>query len=127
MTSHSSLRWVLAADAAGMIAFGLAYLLVCGPIARLLSVAEGLVLGAGTGMLLIGAAVGLLASRPRPAPVPVRLVIAAGAGWVLVSLAALTFGWVSPNAIGTAWIILQAVPVTAFAYLQFTIHTRKPR
>ncbi|MGI5346843.1 hypothetical protein ACQEU8_01460 [Streptomyces sp. CA-250714] len=117
-SAYAPLRRILAMDAAGMLVFGLAYLLASGPLARLLGVGDQLVLTAGGLMLTIGVYVAVLSSRAQPPTASVRLVIAIGAAWVAASVAAILLDWSDPNTIGTAWIALQAVPVSVFALLQ---------
>ncbi|MFF4948578.1 hypothetical protein [Streptomyces chattanoogensis] len=105
-------------DAAGMIAFGLVYLLGSGPLARLLGVGDTLVLTAGGLMLTIGMGVALLARRAHPPTASVRLVALIGAAWVAASVASLVLNWWDTNTVGTVWTVLQAVPVSVFAILQ---------
>ncbi|MFC9238426.1 hypothetical protein ACFTZK_18485 [Streptomyces decoyicus] len=113
-----SLRRILAMDAAGMIVFGLVYVLVSGPLARLLGVGDKLVLTAGGLMLTIGVGVALLARRAHPPTASVWLVVALGIAWVAASFASLVLNWWDTNTVGTVWTVLQAVPVSVFALLQ---------
>ncbi|WKX71316.1 hypothetical protein [Streptomyces sp. XD-27] len=118
MPAHAPLRRILAMDAAGMIVFGLVYLLVSGPLARLLGVGDKVVLTSGGLMLTIGVGVAVLAGRARPPAASVRLVVAIGIAWVAASVASLVLDWWHPNAVGTVWTVLQAIPVSVFAILQ---------
>ncbi|MFD3423036.1 hypothetical protein [Streptomyces decoyicus] len=121
----SSLRRILAMDAAGMIVFGLVYLFASGALARLLGVSDTLVLTAGGLMLTIGVGVALLAGRARPPVASVRLVAVIGAAWVAASVASLALDWWDPNAVGTAWTVLQAIPVSVFTILQLAALRRR--
>lgn len=112
------LRRILAMDAAGMIVFGLAYLLLHGPLGRLLGLGGGPVLTCGGLMLAIGVGVAALAGRARPPAGAVRLVVAIGTAWVALSAASLVLPWWNTTAAGTVWTVLQAVPVSVFAVLQ---------
>ncbi|MFI1678186.1 hypothetical protein [Streptomyces sp. NPDC020607] len=113
-----SLRRILAMDAAGMIVFGFVYLFASGALARLLGVGDELVLTVGGLMLTIGVGVALLAVRARPPVASVRLVVVTGTVWVAASVASLVLDWWDPNAVGTMWTVLQAVPVSVFTVLQ---------
>ncbi|MFF4953253.1 hypothetical protein [Streptomyces chattanoogensis] len=69
-------------------------------------------------MLTIGVGVALLAGRTHPPAAAVRLVVAIGGLWVATSFASLVLNWWDTNTLGTAWTILQAIPVAVFAILQ---------
>ncbi|GAA4056720.1 hypothetical protein [Streptomyces shaanxiensis] len=112
------LRRFLALDAVVTGANGLAYLAVSGPLGRFLGVDSGLLLALGAFLTVYAAAVGLLASRARPAALPVRAVIEANLGWTALSLVALAV-WLSPTAAGAVWTVLQALTVAGFAGLQY--------
>ncbi|MBT2416650.1 hypothetical protein J7F01_35210 [Streptomyces sp. ISL-22] len=112
------LRRFLALDAVVTGANGLAYLVVSGPLGRLLGVDPGLLLGLGAFLTVFAAGVGLLASRARPAAFPVRAVIEANLVWAVLSLVALVM-WLSPTTAGAVWTVLQALTVAGFAALQY--------
>jgi hypothetical protein len=63
------------------------------------------------------AAVGLLASRARPAVLPVKAVVEINLAWSALSVLALAL-WLSPTATGAVWTVLQAATVAGFAALQ---------
>lgn len=111
------LRRFLALDAMVTGANGLAYLGASGPLGRLLGVDSALLLALGAFLTGYAAAVGLLASRARPAALGVRAVIEANLAWSVLSLAALAL-WLSPSTAGGVWTVLQAVTVAGFAVLQ---------
>ncbi|MFZ3473885.1 hypothetical protein ACODT3_06755 [Streptomyces sp. 4.24] len=112
-----ALRRVLALDAVVSTANGLAYAAFSAPLGRLLGVGQGLLLGLGVFMLLYGAGVGLLASRPQPPVFPVRIVIEGNCAWAALSLVALVV-WFTPTTAGAVWIVAQALIVASFALLQ---------
>ncbi|WP_309064108.1 hypothetical protein [Streptomyces sp.] len=116
--AHARLRRVLALDAAGMIVFGLVYLLASGRLAPLLGVGDKPVLTAGGLMLVIGAGVALLATRADPPAAPVRIVVVTGIVWVAASAASLALDWWDTTTVGTVWTVLQAVSVSVFTVLQ---------
>ncbi|MFF5476463.1 hypothetical protein ACFY5C_03770 [Streptomyces sp. NPDC012935] len=111
------LRRFLALDAVVTGANGLAYLAASGPLGRLLGVDGTLLLAVGAFLTGYAAAVGLLASRARPAALPVRVVIEANLAWSVLSVAALAL-WLSPSPAGGVWTVLQALTVAGFAALQ---------
>ncbi|OQD53556.1 hypothetical protein BM536_024875 [Streptomyces phaeoluteigriseus] len=114
---HSALRRFLALDALVTGANGVAYLAASGPLGRLLGVDSALLLPLGLVLTVYAVAVGLLASRARPAALPVKAVVEGNLAWSALSLVALAL-WLSPTATGAVWTVLQAVTVAGFAALQ---------
>jgi hypothetical protein len=114
---NTALRRFLALDTAVTGANGLAYLMASGPLAGLLGVDRALLLELGVFLTAYAVAVGLLASRPRPAALPVKAVIEANLAWSAVSCVALGL-WLDPSAAGAVWTVLQALTVAGFALLQ---------
>ncbi|MFE7270452.1 hypothetical protein [Streptomyces sp. NPDC057623] len=111
------LRRLLALDAVVTGANALAYLAASGPLGRLLGVDRALLLALGAFLAGYAGAVGLLASRARPAAFPVRAVIEANIAWSVLSCVALAM-WLAPTRAGVVWTVLQALTVAAFAALQ---------
>ncbi|MGW1769000.1 hypothetical protein ACWCQL_33770 [Streptomyces sp. NPDC002073] len=111
------LRRFLALDAVVTTANGLAYAAFSAPLGRLLGVGQELLLGLGIFLVLYGAAVGRLASRPQPPVLAVKLVIEANTAWAVLSLLSLVL-WLSPTTAGAVWIPAQAATVGGFALLQ---------
>jgi hypothetical protein len=118
-TSHpgTALRRFLALDAVVTGANGVAYLAASGPLGRLLGVGSTLLLELGLVLTVYAAAVGLLASRARPAVLPVKAVVEINLAWSALSVLALAL-WLSPTATGAVWTVLQAATVAGFATLQ---------
>ncbi|MEU9032966.1 hypothetical protein AB0D46_36785 [Streptomyces sp. NPDC048383] len=114
---RTALRRFLALDAVVTSGNGLAYAAFSAPLGRLLGVDGRLLLGLGVFLLLYGAGVGLLATRPRPAGFPVKMVIEANYAWAVLSLVALFIG-PAPTTAGAVWIPAQALTVASFALLQ---------
>ncbi|MFI0086833.1 hypothetical protein [Streptomyces bobili] len=114
---HSALRRFLALDAVVTGANGVAYLAASGPLGRLLGVGSTLLLELGLVLTVYAAAVGLLASRARPAVLPVKAVVEVNLAWSALSVLALAL-WLSPTATGAVWTVLQAATVAGFAALQ---------
>ncbi|MFG3259917.1 hypothetical protein [Streptomyces sp. NPDC048172] len=114
------LRRFLALDALVTGVNGLAYLLLSGPVGRLLGVGQDLVVGLGAGLILYAAAVGWAATR-RPAPRPaVQAIVETNLAWTVLSLAAMVLWFDGLTTAGNVWIPLQAAVVAGFAVLQYT-------
>lgn len=113
------LRRFLALDAAVTGANALAYLVLSGPLGRLLGVGSPLLLALGAFLAGYSAGVALLAARPHPPALGVRAVVEANLAWSAVSCVALAL-WLTPSTAGAVWTVLQALVVAAFAVLQQT-------
>ncbi len=119
------LRWALLADAAASGVMGLSMLLGAGPLGALLHLPAGLLSGAGLALLPYAALVAWLGSRASLTRAAVWTVIGINAIWVVDSLLLLANGWVQPNGLGQAFIVIQALAVALFAELQF-LGLRRP-
>ncbi|MBD0689941.1 hypothetical protein BG452_06990 [Streptomyces sp. CBMA123] len=116
MFSPWTVRGVLALDAVVTAGNGLAYLVLAGPLGRLLGVGRVTLLLLGLLLTGHGLVVGALAAR-RPPRAAVEVVVGVNAAWVALSLAALAV-WFEPTAVGAVWIPLQAAAVALFVVLQ---------
>jgi hypothetical protein len=113
------LRRVLLADAAASLATGLLMLLGAGMLGPLLGLPEALLRTAGAVLLPFAAVVAWLGSRPSPTRAAVWSVIACNGVWVAESILLLWLEWVTPNTLGSAFVIVQAVAVGALAELEY--------
>jgi hypothetical protein len=113
---RSLLRPAFVLDAAVTGMCGVAYLAAAGPLEDLLGLPASWLRIAGA-VLVAFAALVALASR-QPSRAAVRAIVAVNAAWVVGSLVLAIAGWESPETIGTAWIVLQALVVAGFAELQ---------
>ncbi|OPF92709.1 hypothetical protein [Rhodopseudomonas palustris] len=113
------LRRALQADALVSGAMALLLSLAAGTLSRLLALPQPLLLE--TGLFLIGyaALVGWLGTRRALPKALVLIVIGGNALWTLGSVALLLSGMVAPNALGVAFVLIQATAVGIFAELQF--------
>lgn len=121
----SFLRRVLWFDAATCVLTGLGLIAFAGFVERALAIPAALCLPAGTVLLVFGAAVGAIGSRRdlfRPA---VWWIAALNGLWAVGSVLALFAGWLDPNALGTALVVIQAVAVAIIAELQ-VVGLRRP-
>lgn len=114
---RTALRRFLGFDSLVTTGNGLAYVALSAPLERLLGVGQDLLFALGILLVLYGAAVGLLASRPAPPAFPVKLVIETNYAWAALSLVSLLV-WFTPTAAGLVWIPAQALTVAAFGLLQ---------
>lgn len=113
------LRQVLLADAAASGATGLLMTIGAAPLEGLLGLPAALLRYAGLSLLPFAALLafaGTRSSLPRPA---VWAVIVVNALWVADSILLLLGGWVSPTALGTAFVIAQALAVALLAELEY--------
>ena len=117
---HTSLlRRALAADAIGSGTLGIALIVAAGPFAQLFGLTESMLSVVGLLLLPWAAWTGWLALQSDPPRTQVWSVIGINTLWVIDSVLLLMSGWVQPNALGTAFIVAQAVAVGVFAELQY--------
>ena len=124
--SPSFLSRVVAADAVISGTTGLALAVFAGPLESVLGLPAALLRGAGLALLPFAAVVLGIARRD---PVPaggVKGIMAANVVWVAASALLLVSGWVSPTALGTAFVVAQAVAVVGLTELEFFALRRTP-
>jgi hypothetical protein len=119
LSTLSFLRRVLWLDALSAAAMGIALLTLCGPLADWLALPLHLLREAGIALLPFAAFVAFLASRAQPPRFGVGVVVAVNVIWAIDSIALLFTDMVSPNALGYAFVIVQAFVVALFAELQY--------
>jgi hypothetical protein len=113
------LRRAILADA---IFSGLSAVLLtfdAGALAPLLDLPEALLRETGLFLIAYAALVGWLGTRQTLPRALVAIVIAGNAAWTLASIALLFSGAVTPNLVGEAFVVMQAIAVGAFAELQY--------
>jgi len=119
-TRNTLLHRALQLDAVASGILGAVLVAASEPVGRLLDLPPILLFGAGLVMLAWAAVTGWLGTRlvvPRGgaiAAVVVNLV------WVANSVVLLLTGWVEPNGLGVAFILVQALAVLALTELQYT-------
>ncbi|MBV9791250.1 MAG: hypothetical protein JOZ51_23850 [Chloroflexi bacterium] len=113
----SFLRRVLLADALMSGAAGLLMLLGAGVLTQTLDLPATLLRSAGLILLSYAAFVVYVANRSQRAMV--WAVILINALWAIDSVVLLLSGWVAPNALGYAFVLVQAVAVAVFAELEY--------
>ena len=113
------LRRAILADA---IFSGISALLLtfgAGALAPLLDLPEALLRETGLFLIAYAALVGRLGTRSSMPRALVAIVIAGNAAWTLASIALLFSDAVTPNLLGEAFVVMQAIAVGAFAELQY--------
>jgi glucose uptake protein GlcU len=113
------LRRALLADALISGATGLLMLIGANILASILGLPEALLRYAGLVLLPYSALVAYVATREQLRPWAVWAVIIANAIWAVDSIILLLSAWLTPNALGYAFIIFQALVVAAFAEIQY--------
>jgi hypothetical protein len=113
------LRRAIQADA--IITGAMAVLLVAaaGVLGPMLNLPDAFLREVGVFLIVYAALVGFLGTRELMPKAAVWLVIIANAIWTIDSIALLFTGWVSPNLLGQAFVVAQAVAVAIFAELQY--------
>jgi hypothetical protein len=114
------LRNVLLADAVSCVATGALQVLFTERLAGLLNLPMSLLSGTGWFLLAYAATVGTIAMRDPLPRAFVGLLVAGNLGWAVGCGALLASGWVTPSALGVAWIAAQAATVAVLAELQWT-------
>lgn len=115
MTRNQLLRPVLLFDAATCLAMGALLVAAAGPVAGLTGLPVPLLREAGT--VLFPFALFVLWAARRGGGWPVQAVIATNLAWVAASFGAIALA--QPNALGIAFVAVQALAVGAIAALQF--------
>jgi hypothetical protein len=113
------LRRALRLDAVASGVLGAVLVVASGPVGRLLELPAMLLLDAGLVMLVWAAVTGWLGTR---APIPRRgaaAVIVVNLLWAIDSAVLLVTGWVEPNGLGVAFVLVQAAAVLGLAELQY--------
>lgn len=113
------LRRVFAADALLCIVTGLLFWLGAGLLENLLQLPAALLRPLGMFLVPYGALIALLATRTHAPRWAMWAAIIVNMLWAVDSFVLLASGWVQPNALGTAFVIFQAVVVAGFALLQY--------
>ncbi len=113
-----SLRTLLAVDAAMCLASGVLLAVAAGPLAELFALPAALLRGAGLVLLPWAAFVAWWASRAAPPRRAVLAVVVVNLLWTVDSVLLLASGWVAPNGLGVAFVLVQAAAGAAIAVLQ---------
>ena len=119
MTPSLFLRRALAADAIFSGAGAVIFTLGAGELAPLFDLPEALLLETGLFLIVYAAFVGWLGTRQSFPRILAGIVVVGNAAWTLASIALLFGGAVTPNLLGEAAVVAQAIATGIFAELQF--------
>ena len=119
------LRYVLMADALASGATAALMILGASFLSGLLALPGGLLFEAGLILVPYVLLVAFIASRPTIPVKPVWFIIACNALWTAGSLILLFSGLVAPNALGYAFVIVQAAAVALLGELQYVALRQK--
>jgi len=114
------LRTALKLDAAVTALNGAAYLIGAALLEDLLGLPPNPLRAIGAFLVVYGAIVWYVGTRPQISRRAAWAVVAVNAVWAVDSVVVAAFGWGVPTAAGTGWIVLQALVVGGFAVLQRT-------
>lgn len=118
MNGASGLRGILVADALISGSTGVLLLAGAGVVGPLLGISESLLRSAGIILVPFAAGVYSLSTRPVSRGAVLAVIVLNGL-WVAGSVALLAAGGIAPTALGTAFVVAQAVVVAIFAELQY--------
>lgn len=119
------LRLALAADAVASIGLGGLMIAAAGFIAGLTELPSSLLFWAGVALLPWGAYIALVAARPAPPRMATQIVIEVNLLWTIGSFALMALGVIQPNALGIAFVTVQALAVMGLAAAQW-VAMREP-
>jgi hypothetical protein len=95
------------------------FTLGAGELAPLFDLPEALLLETGLFLIVYAAFVGWLGTRQSFPRILAGIVVVGNAAWTLASIALLFSGAVTPNLLGEAAVVAQAIATGIFAELQF--------
>ncbi len=120
LTIIPSLRLALVGDAVVSGATGLLLAVAAGPLAPLLGLPTPLLRDSGLVLLPYAAFVACAGTRDRPPRWAVRAAIVINLLWAADSAVLLAAGPMSPAALGTAFVMAQALVVLGFGVMQWS-------
>lgn len=123
-SNQFTLRKLLLLDALTCGAMALLLTLAGKPLAPLLALPAPLLWYTGVLLIPIAAFMAVTALKGLTFRPAVWIVIGGNELWVLASIALLVGDWVSPNALGYAFIGVQAVVVAALAFYELRVFRR---
>ncbi len=118
MFNRLSLRSILLIDGIVSGAMGLLLLIGAGILDSMLDLPTALLRTVGVVLIPWMILLAAIALRRVISRSIVQIVIAVNLGWVAASVLLLFTGWVEPNALGIAFILVQAMAVVVFALAQ---------
>lgn len=111
-------RNLLLLDAVTCAVMGLLLVAAHGFIAGLTGIPSPLLLWAGAVLFPVAAFIAVIGTRRPPPAAGILLIVLGNTAWVIGSVLLVVMDWIAPNALGVAFILLQAVAVALFAVLE---------
>ncbi len=121
------LRRAIQADAVVSGAMALLLIAGAGMLAPFLNLPEAFLRNTGFVLVVYAALVGLLGTRGMMLKAAVWAVIAVNAMWTADSIVLLMSGWLSPNLLGQAFIVMQAIAVGTLRSFSSSAYARALR
>jgi predicted nucleic acid-binding protein len=118
------LKLILNADALTCLLMGTGLALFSTALSSITRLPEMLLFEAGLLLLPVAVFIRFAAGRLASTTRLVTLVIIGNLLWVAASFIILAASWVTPNTLGTAFVILQAVAVLAITIIEFALLRR---
>lgn len=113
------LRRALLLDAAASGTMGVLLLLAGGLLAAPLGLPASLLRWTGAVLVPFAAYLARVATRAEVSPDAARSIIRANVAWAVGTPLLLVSGWVRPTLLGELFVVIQAVAVAGFAYLEY--------
>ncbi len=114
------LRTILTIDALTCLGTGVASLALGPMVAPRLGLSASLLQGSGAALLAVAAFIAFAIRHTPSMPWAAWTVVLGNAAWVLASVLLLVAGLENPTALGTTYVIAQAVVVAIIAELEYT-------
>lgn len=112
------LRKLLMLDAVTCVVMGAALVATAPWLAGFTAIPAALLFYAGLALMPIAAFMAFIALRPTMPPAAVAAIVLGNVLWVIGSVGLLLGPWITPNAIGYAFIGVQAIAVAGLAALE---------
>jgi hypothetical protein len=117
--SQTPLKRALLIDATATGMMGLLLTIGAAPLESLLGLPAALLRWAGAALIPFAALLAYLALKPNVRRGVVWTLVGVNVLWAIDSFLLLASGWVDPTTLGTTFVIVQAVAVMAFAYMEY--------
>jgi hypothetical protein len=117
--SHTMLRNVLLTDAAATSAMGVLCFVAAGPLGSFLAISPNALRWVGLALVPFAGALFWSGLRTPISEGVVRLLAAGNVGWVILSVLVAATGMLGANALGVAFILVQAAAVAGFTYFEY--------
>ena len=114
-----NLRNVLWLDAATCALMGTALTLAAAPLGDIAQIPTSLLFYAGLILFPVAAFIAVVAAASGEHRPAVWLIVGGNVLWTVASLVLLVTGWIGPNALGSAFIVVQALVVALLTALEY--------